>query len=225
MYFYPRPPRGGRRWRLDYELPTGEISIHALREEGDVSVLPQPISKRISIHALREEGDWSGSGKNARWNNFYPRPPRGGRRQVGVVVVEDFGFLSTPSARRATRGRRRTGCKSEYFYPRSPRGGRRYKTALKLRKVDFLSTPSARRATSSGSSDTISVELFLSTPSARRATHHKAMASGSLQISIHALREEGDLGAQVRAVVSRAFLSTPSARRATRQKSTIFTGH
>ena len=34
-------------------------------------------------------------------------------------------------------------------------------------------------------------------------------------ISIHALREEGDLGAQVRAVVSRAFLSTPSARRAT----------
>ena len=35
-------------------------------------------------------------------------------------------------------------------------------------------------------------------------------------ISIHALREEGDLGAQVRRVVERAFLSTPSARRATR---------
>ena len=36
----------------------GEISIHALREEGDISV-PDPIDHyiKISIHALREEGD------------------------------------------------------------------------------------------------------------------------------------------------------------------------
>ena len=37
-----------RRWR---------ISIHALREEGDVGV-PQHVGMQgISIHALREEGD------------------------------------------------------------------------------------------------------------------------------------------------------------------------
>ena len=36
-YFYPRPPRGGRRdIRLSQRLGV-VISIHALREEGDVS--------------------------------------------------------------------------------------------------------------------------------------------------------------------------------------------
>ena len=34
-YFYPRPPRGGRRrgWKKQYNAEN--ISIHALREEGD----------------------------------------------------------------------------------------------------------------------------------------------------------------------------------------------
>ena len=81
--------------------------------------------QRISIHALREEGDppacrWMSDG-----NNFYPRPPRGGRlvaqkscghigvisihalREEGDAVDPIYGFiehifLSTPSARRAT---------------------------------------------------------------------------------------------------------------------------
>ena len=35
--------------------------------------------------------------------------------------------------------------------------------------------------------------LFLSTPSARRATDAKDHMMGELEISIHALREEGDL--------------------------------
>ena len=34
--------------------------------------------------------------------NFYPRPPRGGRRCSASVWMSRFGFLSTPSARRAT---------------------------------------------------------------------------------------------------------------------------
>ena len=35
-----------------------KISIHALREEGDLRVLQaQDQTERISIHALREEGD------------------------------------------------------------------------------------------------------------------------------------------------------------------------
>ena len=39
-------------------LPGGtEISIHALREEGDTLTLRAQIEKMISIHALREEGD------------------------------------------------------------------------------------------------------------------------------------------------------------------------
>ena len=35
QYFYPRPPRGGRRQSSDHGLPVHQISIHALREEGD----------------------------------------------------------------------------------------------------------------------------------------------------------------------------------------------
>ena len=35
----------------------GEISIHALREEGDYFKSADYIPQKISIHALREEGD------------------------------------------------------------------------------------------------------------------------------------------------------------------------
>ena len=35
----------------------------------------------ISIHALREEGDDTGHSRFLRCQNFYPRPPRGGRQQ------------------------------------------------------------------------------------------------------------------------------------------------
>ena len=78
--FYPRPPRGGRLVRFNKRLRKKQISIHALREEGDSGWRPRP-----------------------PWRcNFYPRPPRGGRPEVqkGVNIV--FEFLSTPSARRAT---------------------------------------------------------------------------------------------------------------------------
>ena len=37
-----------------------------------------------------------------RGGNFYPRPPRGGRPKDGGIVVGTVTFLSTPSARRAT---------------------------------------------------------------------------------------------------------------------------
>ena len=40
---------------------TKEISIHALREEGDAGRFPPFSAWSISIHALREEGDSTGS--------------------------------------------------------------------------------------------------------------------------------------------------------------------
>ena len=78
--FYPRPPRGGRLQHSGPSDCAGNISIHALREEGDEQVqryidvgkkfLSTPSARRatrcsscskrraaISIHALREEGD------------------------------------------------------------------------------------------------------------------------------------------------------------------------
>ena len=56
---------------------------------------------------------------------------------------------------------------------------------------------------------------FLSTPSARRATVHRQRHGRCDDISIHALREEGDAGRNSRLAGGKAFLSTPSARRAT----------
>ena len=55
--FYPRPPRGGRRRARSCACRCDTISIHALREEGDASML----DGRTFTHY------------------FYPRPPRGGR--------------------------------------------------------------------------------------------------------------------------------------------------
>ena len=55
--FYPRPPQGGRRFSglcLDLRI---DISIHALRKEGDRQRRTAYESESISIHALRKEGD------------------------------------------------------------------------------------------------------------------------------------------------------------------------
>ena len=57
----------------------------------------------------------------------------------------------------------------------------------------FLSTPSARRATFVDLIQHLFQELFLSTPSARRATSSGPLKDAIPLISIHALREEGDL--------------------------------
>ena len=59
------------------------------------------------------------------------------------------------------------------------------------------------------------MEQFLSTPSARRATIPRYFDKKYEEISIHALREEGDLGNTAALSVTTIFLSTPSARRAT----------
>ena len=56
----------------------------------------------ISIHALRKEGDLHLILSVDLERNFYPRPPQGGRPFVILLREHCKGFLSTPSARRAT---------------------------------------------------------------------------------------------------------------------------
>ena len=147
--------------------------------------------------------------------HFYPRPPRGGRRQSSFLGCSRFLFLSTPSARRATTCCRCGAACGAYFYPRPPRGGRRSAAGLEGQAGRFLSTPSARRATPMSRSICARRSKFLSTPSARRATLYNHRHAHCCQISIHALREEGDRRARAARAVAPLFLSTPSARRAT----------
>ena len=76
--FYPRPPRGGRRCGAACFHLHDMISIHALREEGDVCwKYNRPW--QISSPALREAGDSAHLVKSGLKLYFYPRPPRGGR--------------------------------------------------------------------------------------------------------------------------------------------------
>ena len=146
--------------------------------------------------------------------NFYPRPPRGGRPASFAAPLLRIVFLSTPSVRRATRGD-----------PSPHRQG-----AISIHALREEGDVGGVLYGSSG-------QGFLSTPSARRATIPHAQGADRKDISIHALREEGDCAGQPRrggrrdfyprpprggrhcgmllAFINWLFLSTPSARRAT----------
>ena len=168
----------------------------------------------ISIHALREEGDTPPFLRVRVPENFYPRPPRGGRLaqhlvtsgrcRISIHALREEGdvscsfvwaplFISIHALREeGDRLTRRSPFAYRDFYPRPPRGGR--------------PAPNAE-------------------------------AGRAVGISIHALREEGDLypcivvqyvvdfyprpprggrqWADTYRMLSAEFLSTPSARRAT----------
>ena len=124
----------------------------------------------ISIHALREEGDLHPGGRCRSCGYFYPRPPRGGRRLRHAVLPRMIHFYPRPPRGGRLRDPFPPPSHPEHFYPRPPRGGR-HKDTL----------------------DRLTAAIFLSTPSARRATPRPSKTQGLRSISIHALREEGDL--------------------------------
>ena len=196
------------------------ISIHALRTEGDTCAYQFSNRVGISIHALRTEGDQTRPTLATAMSNFYPRPPYGGRHITINAAPGMDVFLSTPSVRRATYGGvcRASGCRISIhalrtegdryhlrpaagdsdFYPRPPYGGR----------PDLLA-------------DFNNCVSFLSTPSVRRATYGKNLTDLEQDISIHALRTEGDTQFWAMNSKTLAFLSTPSVRRATGQTTTL----
>ena len=236
-YFYPRPPRGGRRgtvWlpacrcgisihalreegdaRSSRKRRQSRISIHALREEGDDNAPTNTKQGNISIHALREEGDQSRSCHRSRAENFYPRPPRGGRLHDRRHTKEHFDI--------SIHALREEGDPVIF---------------LKEKEISiFLSTPSARRATRMD--QPITRAEHISIHALREEGDGCGLATQrSRTISIHALREEGDIwrcrvgrntenfyprpprGGRPEkttpAILSTRFLSTPSARRATK---------
>ena len=169
-YFYPRPPRGGRRTAqmIDPEL-VQFLSTPSARRATSSTILESPRRSFLSTPSARR-ATWQVDGTTGRLENFYPRPPRGGRRRTIV----------SPSSR------------STYFYPRPPRGGRPFVSLVDKAANKFLSTPSARRAT----------RKLHPEPGRRGISIHALREEGDLcsiidqpdeeKISIHALREEGD---------------------------------
>ena len=169
--FYPRPPRRGRPSCVRQAHPAGGYFYprppRGGRRHGNSRACHSPA---ISIHALREEGD----------------------RDACSYCRSLVEFLSTPSARRATRCCQKycPGCR--YFYPRPPRGGRRF-FAHGMNHSFRISIHALREEGDVGQhTEGGGRFLFLSTPSARRATVWILKGDASNDISIHALREEGD---------------------------------
>ena len=215
LYFYPRPPRGGRH--------TGVGFVHGFN-----GFLSTPSARRATYQVMGLEFDEA----------EFLSTPSARRATTNSDVVEWFDlFLSTPSARRATQTAHSLPASTTDFYPRPPRGGRPLDNANHSATKVFLSTPSARRATAEWHKEGLTVK-FLSTPSARRATPRGKRRHRLRRISIHALREEGDFWCRPGLCTGRGnfyprpprggrhgdstvhpaflvFLSTPSARRAT----------
>ena len=209
------------------------ISIHALREEGDLrkfgqkifihGFLSTPSARRatncryaihddwqISIHALREEGDLRVFHiRLGTLRNFYPRPPRGGRREyniwnmltssISIHALREEGdvYVSHGSPR----------CID--FYPRPPRGGRQGHLKRKAAFRRFLSTPSARRAT--GNTSIFRTDQMISIHALREEgdTMPCVLRLSWCPISIHALREEGDSSATPNSAAARNFYPRP----------------
>ena len=171
LYFYPRPPGGGRLYVAAF---IAEKSDFYPRPPGGGR--PENREKRsqryyISIHALRVEGDCSCMAVRRSWQNFYPRPPGGGRRAALYPAV-DIEQISIHALRvEGDPDRAGDHGRKNHFYPRPPGGGRPDEyLPIFVKGLEFLSTPSGWRAT-------YGVEAL------------RVMRNG---ISIHALRVEGD---------------------------------
>ena len=147
----------------------------------------------ISIHALREEGDHPSAARSLTSSRFLSTPSAR-RATPEIAAIENLlrKFLSTPSARRATRipGQERVGPRN--FYPRPPRGGRRAAASSLARLMDDFYPRPPRGGRPRRLVPSEAKIQFLSTPSARRATVQDIETGEVIQISIHALREEGD---------------------------------
>ena len=169
-----------------------EISIHALRVEGDTrSTLRKGRRCRISIHALRVEGDQDvESFREMIPISIHALRVEGDQQRL-YKVKYFFNFYPRPPGG----GRHFTDkpCQVVYnFYPRPPGGGR--PCGLKLAR---------------------GIGSFLSTPSGWRATMPARKVRQETEISIHALRVEGDSSHTHCWPCESIFLSTPSGWRAT----------
>ena len=155
-------------------------TVSAARQAGFLST---PSARRATCPA---------GGRLLRRYHFYPRPPRGGRRGIfsaghNALVISIHALREEGDGSVAG-----TGTRVMHFYPRPPRGGRLILDTAFFTRAEFLSTPSARRATGLTVGHETLPGKFLSTPSARRATRSLHQGAPAGEISIHALREEGD---------------------------------
>ncbi len=259
QYFYPRPPRGGRLLQLlRVVLAVQFLSTPSARRataggfsapSTNILFLSTPSARRATYALPKVEAFTqflsTPSARRATGCcvhiclcvfDFYPRPPRGGRRVMGYRTAEDVLFLSTPSARRATGAAKAQDHCGGDFYPRPPRGGRRTQNAtvfccsnfihalreegdgcigrLPHRHNHFYPRP-PRGGRHQSLTPTMGVKQFLSTPSARRATAESAERETAGEFLSTPSARRATITTPLICLLILVFLSTPSARRAT----------
>ena len=79
LHFYPRPPRGGRRGQMEQSRSNRRFLSTPSARRATCGRCQTAHGVDISIHALREEGDLLNCCFRKFHLHFYPRPPRGGR--------------------------------------------------------------------------------------------------------------------------------------------------
>ena len=84
--------------------------------------MPFEMDSTISIHAPREGGDSDAIEVATTYQDFNPRPPRGGRPGQYGWNTQGKGFQSTPPARGAT-GRHRAASPGRRISIHAPREG------------------------------------------------------------------------------------------------------
>ena len=123
--------------------------------------------------------------------HFYPRPPRGGRLVLVVIIYQIVKFLSTSPAWGTTTLFICQCYHLTHFYPRPPRGGRPYHSGNPTGIMLFLSTSPAWGTTTmaTGGDD---VYTFLSTSPAWGTTVQIYNRTRGVIISIHVPRVGDD---------------------------------
>ena len=169
------------------------ISIHALREEGDGKAPKMLLfSARFqSTPSARRATDSVGQFQ-AFHGNFNPRPPRGERPIPQVLPALLFAISIHALREESDRRLSSHSCRTGNFNPRPPRGERHQFPRIRLQLLRFQSTPSARRATTAG--EAMPLHLQISIHALREEGDRRTAIGYRLKsiISIHALREEGD---------------------------------
>ena len=149
-------------------------------------------------------------------DNFYPRPPGGGRPMTLSHGLRSLIFLSTPSGWRATRIKVCAGCITTIsIHALRVEGDPRCWPFMLRNCAKFLSTPSGWRATAFKTPKQYNLFISIHALRVEGDRLRRGSATATRMISIHALRVEGDGIVRVSGASIQEFLSTPSGWRAT----------
>ena len=185
-YFYPRPPRGGRRGGLRKSRRKRNISIHVPREGDDPCHQQRLCRRTISIHVPREGDD--------PLSITSPTTPS--------------VFLSTSPARGTTPRRKPGFHRPKNFYPRPPRGGRPSAFSMAASASGFLSTSPARGTTIGQGVPMRKIPISIHVPR-EGDDRFKSHVSPHKSISIHVPREGDDVERDSVCCVGRISIHVP----------------